>query len=134
MATKTPNLDLNKIQLGQDGDTWAESIELRNDNEDKTDLHDHTTGKGIPIPTAGLNINENLSLHSKNLTNIRALEFQDVSHSDVVDNNTFYRVGDGFFYKDVNGVSVNILNFVPGDPNVNIIPHLFNLPNNQGFK
>lgn len=37
------------------------------------DQHNHTSGSGVQIPTAGLNINSDLPLNSNNLTMIRSL-------------------------------------------------------------
>jgi hypothetical protein len=47
-------------------------------NEVQTDLtlidaHDHTTGKGVKIPTAGININANLSFNGYSLTSVAGI-------------------------------------------------------------
>lgn len=52
------------------GPQWASLI---NAAFDTVDAHDHTTGKGVAVPTAGLNINADLTLNSKNLFGIRSL-------------------------------------------------------------
>ena len=70
----TPNINLEKPVVGED--TWSEAIEKRNRNDDKLDGHDHSNGKGVPVPTAGLNINENLSVNKKSITNIQALNLE----------------------------------------------------------
>ena len=39
------------------------------------DSHDHTFGKGLPIPAAALNINSDLSFGAFNATNLRSVQF-----------------------------------------------------------
>lgn len=60
MATVFMNLDLPTptVTLGPD---WATEL---NTAIETIDSHDHTSGKGTQVPTAGLNINENLDFNS----------------------------------------------------------------------
>jgi len=61
MATTFMNLDLPTptVTLGPE---WATDL---NTAIETIDSHDHTSGKGTQVPTAGLNINENLDFNSK---------------------------------------------------------------------
>ena len=128
MAIQTTNMNLDKPQIGVE--TWARAVDLGNLNIDKIDLHDHSHGKGKPVPTAGLNIDEDLTFNTHSAKEMKSVEFKDVSHSDIVQNNSFYRVGNSFFYRDSSGVAINILNFIPGSQTTNVIGHIFTLPNN----
>lgn len=69
----TPNMDLQlpipTVTLGPD---WAVDL---NAAFDLVDSHDHTSGKGVLVPSAGLNINTDLSCHSNNLTNVRSTRY-----------------------------------------------------------
>jgi hypothetical protein len=67
---------------------------------DVIDSHDHTSGKGLPVPSNGLNINGDLPFNNFNATTIRAARFQsqtsplttpsDLSQLYVVNGNLFY--------------------------------------------
>ena len=39
------------------------------------DSHNHTTGQGVQIPTAGININADLSMNSLSVTNLKSVKF-----------------------------------------------------------
>lgn len=40
------------------------------------DAHDHTTGKGVPVPTLGLNINNDLTFNDYNATTLRSTQYE----------------------------------------------------------
>jgi hypothetical protein len=46
-------------------------------NYDVIDLHDHSPGKGIPVPTDGINIDADLSLNDYGLTDVSVITFTD---------------------------------------------------------
>lgn len=52
MSTQTTNMDLTVPEV--DDSDYPGSIE---DSLDKVDAHDHTTGKGVPVPAGGLAAN-----------------------------------------------------------------------------
>lgn len=58
------------------GPTYASEID---DAFDLVDSHDHTLGKGVPIPTNAININNDLPFNGFNLDTIRASRFNSQS-------------------------------------------------------
>lgn len=58
------------------GPTYASEID---DAFDLVDSHDHTLGKGVPIPTNAININNDLPFNGFNLDTIRATRFNSQS-------------------------------------------------------
>lgn len=54
------------------GPTWASDL---NASLAIIDQHDHTTGQGVPIPPAGLDINSDLTMQGNNLTSVNTVRF-----------------------------------------------------------
>jgi hypothetical protein len=65
MATTFLNLDLPTVSVTL-GPTWATQV---NAAFETIDSHDHTSGKGVQVPTAGLNINADLDFNEFALQN-----------------------------------------------------------------
>ncbi len=72
MSTTTANMGLTKPDLNADPGVWDTHI---NASLDRVDIHTHAAGLGVPVPTAGLNINANLTMAGHSLTNLRAASF-----------------------------------------------------------
>ena len=72
MATTFLNLDLPVVTVTL-GPTWANEV---NAAFEVIDVHDHTSGKGVQIPTAGLNINADLDFNENALQNVQFLSFE----------------------------------------------------------
>jgi hypothetical protein len=74
------------------------------------DEHDHTTGKGAQIPTAGLNINADLSFAGFSASSLKSLRFSDLSValSDPSDLNCLYNVNGNLYYNDGAGNQIQI--------------------------
>lgn len=74
------------------------------------DGHDHSSGSGVPVTPAGLNITSDLSIGSNNLTNIRSSRM--TSQSAVLalgsDLDCLYVVGVDLYYNDGNGANIRI--------------------------
>lgn len=107
MAT-TPNMNL----LLPDptitpGPTYASE---NNDAFDTIDSHDHTEGKGVPIPSNAININNDLPFNGYNLTLIRATRFnsQTAVLSLPADINQLYVVNGNLVYNNNLGQPVQI--------------------------
>ena len=66
MATTFMNLNLPTVSVTL-GPEWATSL---NTAIETVDSHDHTSGKGTQIPTAGLNINANLDFNQFAIQNV----------------------------------------------------------------
>ncbi len=56
--TTLPNIGLTQPTLGGDSGTWDDEL---NDNHALIDAHNHTSGKGLQVPTLGININADLT-------------------------------------------------------------------------
>lgn len=78
MADTTTTTFLNltlptpSVRLGPE---WATDI---NAAFETIDAHDHSSGKGVQIPSAGLNIDDDLDFNNNRLANVEALQFQAV--------------------------------------------------------
>lgn len=101
----TSNLNLNTSIVGSDSDNSSATREQA--NIVLLDLHDHTTGKGVKIPTGGLNINADLPMASNSLTGLKSNQFSSQS-SALATTNTLYVKNGELFYIDNAGNSVQI--------------------------
>lgn len=87
---------------GTVGPTWASNL---NDAMTLVDSHNHTSGQGVQVPTAGININADLSFAGTNATLIRSSRYStqastlalptDVTCLYVSGNNLYYNNGAG---------------------------------------
>lgn len=59
-------------ERGDPGPTYADNIEAA---FVEIDLHDHTTGKGTTVPSAGININADLTFKGRNATRLNTVRF-----------------------------------------------------------
>lgn len=89
------------------------------------DAHDHSAGKGVKVPSAGLNINADVTANSHSITDVLALDFAPTVAANVtgfagafwlnsVDSNLYYRTTAGVNFQVTNGSSLNISGFVGG--------------------
>lgn len=108
----TPNMGLALPTVSSTvGPTWAADLNLALGVQgDGVDGHDHTTGKGVQVPSAGLNINADLSFGGNNATDMRAVRFeaQTSTLSAAADDSSVYVNGADLYYKDGNGNNVQI--------------------------
>lgn len=72
MGTTTANMSLQVPTLNGDPGTWDTQLSA---SLALIDLHDHTAGKGVRIPTAGLNINADLTMAGYQFTNLKGATF-----------------------------------------------------------
>ena len=72
MGTTTANMGLSKPTLGGDAGTWDDQ---NNATIDRVDIHNHTTGLGVQVPSAGIGIDADLTMAGYSLTNLRAAVF-----------------------------------------------------------
>lgn len=79
-----------------------------NDNFATVDLHDHSTGKGVPVPTSGLNINANLPFGSNRATGLRAMVFSGATSESSVQDYSVYTSGGNLYYKPSGAAAVQI--------------------------
>ena len=72
-TTPNMNLDLPVVNTTA-GPAWATAV---NAAFDGVDSHDHSTGKGVKITPAGMNIISDLAMNENNLTEVRSVRFED---------------------------------------------------------
>lgn len=70
------------------------------------DGHNHTSGNGVPVPTAGLNINAALTMNNYGLTNAQLINLY--PQAAITTNGSVYRISDDLYYKDGAGNNVRI--------------------------
>lgn len=101
---------------------------------DRVDLHNHTTGLGVKVPTAGLNIDADLSFSpigtARALTDVKAIDFAAVASTAVTAyagafflsdgtggltaNELYYRTTGGSNVKVTSGAALNVAAFAGG--------------------
>lgn len=74
------------------------------------DLHNHTTGLGVPVPSAGININADLSWGGYNITALRSTRYtsQLSALALAADLNCVYFSGGNFFVNDGSGNQIQL--------------------------
>lgn len=104
MTTANMNLTLPTPTITT-GPLWANEL---NSNLSLIDTHDHTTGKGMLVPVAGLDINDDLPLGGLyGVEQARYLELALVSGS--IPNASLFRISNGnLYYKNTVGVNVQL--------------------------
>jgi len=107
-TTTTPNMNLVLPDVSvEPGPQWASDL---NTALDLVDAHDHTTGKGVPVPSAGLSINADLPFGNNDATTLRSTRFtsQGSPLSTAPDVDCVYVSGDNLYYNDNSGNKIQI--------------------------
>lgn len=107
-STMTPNMSLTLPSVGTEpGPAYATDI---NSSLSTVDQHDHTSGNGVPVPSAGLNINTDLPFGNNNLTLVRSVRLnpQGSPLSLGTDLGCLYESGVDLYYNDGNGNQIRI--------------------------
>lgn len=112
MGTLTAYMSLQKPTLGGDSGTWDDQL---NDSFELIDAHNHTTGKGVKVPTAGININADLAFSNYSAYQISAVAFvTNLSFSTYTkclwvktDNELYWRSSAGVDVKITSGATLN---------------------------
>lgn len=104
MATLNMSLSLPTVSVTA-GPTYAT---LLNTAFETIDEHDHTSGKGVKVPTAGININATLEFNSNAATELTyvGLESQGSAPSDNL--SVYVNSSNDLYYKNSSGTSVQI--------------------------
>lgn len=104
----TPNMNLNlPVPTTTVGPEWAEEL---NTALETVDEHDHSAGKGIPVPTAGINIDADLNFNSNKLDDVKAvsLDSQPASLSGATNVRTVYSINGDLWYNNDSGTPVQV--------------------------
>lgn len=116
-TSPTPNMGLVMPTLNDDVGEWDDYLnELL---ETKIDPHDHTTGKGVKVPTAGLDIDEDLSFAGQKALNLGGAQLTAVAAATMAginrafwvssaDNELYFRNNSGTDIKFTTGGTLNI--------------------------
>ncbi len=99
----TPNMNITLATPGGDTNVWGDIL---NEGLEVIDSHDHSAGKGLPVPTAGLNIDADLRIRSNNLEEVKSVRMdsqnavlstpEDIRSTYVVNGNLYYNNAVGF--------------------------------------
>ncbi len=113
--TTTANMSLKEPIPGTTGGLGVEPtgkswMELQNQAFTLVDAHDHTPGKGVLVPTAGLNINADLPFSSYNATQLRSTRFSDQPSTlaGANDLRCVYSSGGNLWFNNASGTPVQI--------------------------
>ena len=101
---------------GGTADTWGTAL---NAALSLVENHDHTSGKGVQIPSAGIGINADLGFAAYAITSLKAAAYTGVAPAAVagyasalfvsnVDNNLYFRNSGGTNVQLTNGATINI--------------------------
>lgn len=104
----SPNMNLSIPAVGIDpGPEWATDL---NNSLTLIDQHNHTSGYGVQIPPAGLNINSDLTFQSNNAIALRSVRFtpQTAILTGALDLGCLYEVTNDLYYNDGAGNNVRI--------------------------
>lgn len=104
MSTTSPNMSLI---LPTVGDTNGPDYALQqNQSFTLVDQHDHSSGKGVQITPAGININTNLAMNGFFVSNTAGLTL--TAQGSIPTSNTIYESGVDLYYVDGLGNNVRI--------------------------
>jgi hypothetical protein len=110
MSTTTTNMNLTVPTVSETtGPEYANEV---NEDLEVIDAHDHSDGKGVPVPTAGIDIDADLPLNGFNATEVRSvrLEQQVAPLAEGTDRNCFASVEGDLYWNNENGTPVKVTN------------------------
>ena len=108
-----PNISIILPSLGGDTGIWDDEL---NAALTLLDAHDHSSGKGVAVPTSGMNINADLTFAGFGATNLGKAAFSAVTalaagsktlFVSSADNELYWRTNAGTNVKLTNGASIN---------------------------
>ncbi len=108
-----PNMSIVLPALGGDSGSWDDKL---NDALTLVDSHDHTSGAGVQVPSAGLNIDADLSFGGFTISSLGKLSFTAITAPvsgsknlfvNTSDNELYWRSNGGTNVKLTSGTSIN---------------------------
>lgn len=106
--TVSPNMSLVIPSVGlEPGPDYAIDV---NNSLSIIDLHDHTSGRGVQITPAGLNLDSDVSFLGNNATNLRSVRFNSQGSPLALgsDKGCLYESGVDLYYNDGNGNQIRM--------------------------
>lgn len=101
-----PNMTLVTPVQGADSGTWDDKI---NACFELLDAHDHTSGKGVAVPVAGLDIDADLPMGGNGLTGVGRVDFNTVAALAAGANVLFVSSDDGeLYWRTTGGTNVKL--------------------------
>lgn len=91
----TANISLKTSTVGVTTDSLGSQNDQ--DNLELLDLHDHTTGKGVRIPSAGINVNADLEFNNNSATELEGASFTSQVVDSTVANTIFVKNGELYY-------------------------------------
>ena len=104
MATLNMGLNLPTVQVTT-GPTYAT---LNNTAFETIDTHDHTSGKGVQIPTSGLNINADLEFNSNAALELTHVGLESQGSAPSTNLSVYVDASNDLYYKNASGTSVQL--------------------------
>ncbi len=104
MVTLNMVLDLPVVSTTP-GPTYAT---LLNAAMEDIDAHDHTSGKGVQVPSAGLNINADLTFNSNAATSLTFLGLEAQDSAPSTNLSVYVDNSNDLYYKNSSGTSVQL--------------------------
>lgn len=104
----TPNMDLELPTVSQTlGPEWATEL---NTALETVDAHDHTSGRGVQVPSAGIGVDASLEMNGYDLTETRTVRFDNQSGglNGAEDIACIYSGGGNLFFNDASGVQIQL--------------------------
>jgi len=102
--TTNMNLDLPTVSTTL-GPEWASDL---NAAFEAVDEHDHSTGKGLKITPAGMDISSDLDMKDNDLQNALTLNISSGASVDTAKTSTLQRIGQNLYWVNSSGTSVQI--------------------------
>lgn len=104
MSVVTPNMNLIQPTIGFDsGLTWENAA---NANSGAIDQHNHASGNGVQIPSAGININSDFSFNNFSAVNLASSVY--AAQTSLATLLATYVIGNDLYYNDGAGNTVQL--------------------------
>jgi hypothetical protein len=103
----TTNMSLTQSSVGvTSGPDWAANTET---NWSLIDAHDHSSGKGVKITSAGININADLEFNANDATELRTVAFDSSADATTsADRRCIYESSGDIYWRNASGTAVQI--------------------------
>lgn len=101
----TPYMNVALPTVGGDANAWGTEL---NTGLGVLDSHDHTAGKGTPVPTAGINIDADLDMNGHSPSSTAAVKFSSQSAGTITTANAVQVISGDLWYNNNSGTPVQI--------------------------